>query len=412
METKTLDRTETEKLRKRNYRLRLKEAKESGETLKRLKTTRDGEIIYINGKLQKHKIDYESFLRLLTLRPEDKIDTIKVYIDRIDRLYRNLFKVHLTPHNLTDLNKTDEITEFLEEHYKSGNNKLEKEKGTLETLRSYINAILTITDRLGELQVKNTYLELSTRLKKLYEEKTNNNEPSEHERNNWISWKVLTKMVEKTLKTDLLTEQERVIAILYTLLISPRRIMDYQTMKIKKYNTNHKTPKYILKECENEPSFNYMIVNKTGLLREIIFNQYKTKDTYGTIRVGNDLDLNITTNYEIDYDIIKLLKPYLETKNNGDYLLINPYTHEPYTQDKLSLYVGQVFRKITNKELTCNLLRKIFITDNVVNNSKLSTTIKNKISIFMGHSLRTQATYNRVMEPLNPADFNNIRKNI
>ena len=407
-----IKKTEDEKLRKRNYRIRLKESKDTGETLKRLKTTTDEQGIkvttYVTGTLQKHKINYESFISLLTLHEDDKISTIKVYIDRIDRLFRNLFKVHLTPDNLNLLNRTNEITTFLEENYKQNNT--DKDRGTLETLRSYINAILTITDRLGELQIKNSYLEISTRLNRLYQEKTDSNERSHHERNNWISWKVLTKMVEKTLKTDLLTPQERVIAILYTFLISPRRIMDYQNMKMKKYMNNHKVPKYILKECESDPSFNYMIVNKAGNIRDIIFNQYKTRDSYGVIRVGVELDLENKQNFQLDNYVIKMLKPFLLTKNTGDYLLINPNTKQPYTQDKLSLYVGQVFKKITNKELNCNMLRKIFITDQIINNPTLSIAIKKRMSVFMGHSIGTQATYNRVLDPLKLEDFNKIRE--
>ena len=56
------------------------------------------------------------------------------------------------------------------------------------------------------------------------------------------------------------------------------------------------------------------------------------------------------------------------------------------------------------------MLRKIFITDNVINNPKLSIEIKENIGKFMGHSLKTQSTYNRVMDGLTNDEIHIIRK--
>ena len=399
-----------ETLRKRDYRRRLKESQLSNKPLQRKITNKEE---FKSGKLQKHKINYEGILNILTLHEGDKIETIKLYIDRIDRLYRNLFNVLLTPTNLNLLDRTEEITLFLEDKYntfKLENKKpikSDKDRGTLETLRSYINGILTILDRMDNMTTKTKYIQISQELNELYREKVKGNEPTIHERNNWISWKILNKMIEKSLISTLLTPQEKLISILYTQLISPRRIMDYQFMKIKKYNSRHSTPKYILNECERDKNFNYIIVNSTGLIREVIFNVYKTKDEYGQIKIIKE-PTNNKKHFQLDNDFIKIMKPYLLCKNDGDFLLINPQTNEPFTQDKLSLFVSHTFKKITNKDMNCNLLRKIFITDNVINNPTLSTEIKEHMGVFMGHSIQTQGSYNRVMDK--SMYFNEIRK--
>jgi hypothetical protein len=59
--------------------------------------------------------------------------------------------------------------------------------------------------------------------------------------------------------------------------------------------------------------------------------------------------------------------------------------------------------------LGCNMLRKIYITDQIVNNPRLSIEVREDIGRFMGHSVKTQETYNRVIEGLNKGDLEVIR---
>jgi hypothetical protein len=417
-----------ERDRKRDYRLRLKQSKETGQVLIRKREENKPETIKpkssykkknpnpVLEKLQKHKIDYDGIINLMRLNDDDKRDTIKLYIDRIDRLFRGLFRVYLNTNNLNLLEKENEINLYLDDTYntyiiKDGKPiKGDKDRNTLETYRSYINAILVITDRLGLTDIKRKYVKKSLELNKMYINSTDTNVLSTHENNNWISWNEITKLTDKTLKTTLLNPQEKIVAIIYNHFIAPRRIKDYQHMKIIKYTTRNQIPKHTLNKANQDLTNNYMIVSSNGLIRRIVFNQYKTKDTYGQIIVGNEQNDPANNYFYLEPSLVKELQPLIIDKNDGDYLLVNPSNNELYTQPQLTQYVEQIFKKITTKNLTCNMLRKIFITDNIVNNPKLSIEIKRNIGKYMGHSIRVQETYNRVMDGLTNDEIHIIRK--
>ena len=401
--------------RKADYRRRVKEAKDNGTILIRKRD--ENRIIPTTEKLQKKKIDYTSIINRMTLQEDDKTDTIKLYIDRIDRIFRGLFRLYINPNNINLLDKENEIMLYLDDMYntfvmKDGKPvKGDKDRNTIETFRSYINAIIVITDRFGLTDIKNKYINKSTELNKHYNKISKTNVLSTYETNNWISWNEINNLTDRVYKTTLLNDNEKIITVLYTKLISPRRIKDYQLMKIIKYNTRNSIPKHTLKRAEEDKSNNYMIVSSNNLVRRITFNNYKTKSSYGQINVGTEQNNPDKNYFYLEPSIVKELQKLLTTsdKKDGDYLLTNPRNQEPYTQPELTTLVQQTFKKITNKDLTCNMLRKIFITDNVINNSKLSTHIKENIAKFMGHSLSTQATYNRVMEPLDDNDLHLIR---
>ena len=418
-----------ERERKREYRLRKKIADTNGTVLVRLRKGAKSPVAVssyknpnpnpILDKLQKKRIDYDGIILRLTLKEGDKIDTIKLYLDRIDRLYRALFRVYLNRNNINLLEKNDEIILFLDDTYntyttskKDGEpTKNDKDRGTLETMRSYINAILVITDRMGDITIKEKYKDISIKLNKQYQSATDSNIISIHEKEQWIHWNDITKLVDKSFKSNLLNNQEKIITILYSDFIAPRRIADYQHMKIIKYNTRNSIPKHILKKAEEDLTNNYMIVSSNNLVRRIVFNNYKTKNTYGQIIVGNEINkVDIDKNYfYLEPSIVKKLQHLITNKNDGDYLLTRN-DNEPYTQPELTQLVLNTFKKITNKQLTCNMLRKIFITEQIINNPKLSIETKRNMGKYMGHSIKVQETYNRVMDGINPNDIHLIRK--
>lgn len=406
-------RKKTERERKADYRRRKREAEQNKTVLVRKGTDNK------NPTPQKVQINYDAFFRLMTLTEDDNRDTIKLYIDRVDRLYRNLFKVYLSPDNIDLLDKYSEILLYLDDTYntfvmKDGKPvKSEKDRNTLETYRSYVNAILVFTDRLGLNNIKNKYSSKSVELNKMYNDASKSNIISTHEQNNWVRWNDINTMTERALKTNnYLNDNEKIVAILYNKFIAPRRIKDYELMKIIKYNTKNAIPKYILKRAEDDKTNNYMIVSSNNLVRRITFNNYKTKNTYGQIVVGteqNNPDLNY---FYLEPSVVRELQLLLVNKRDGDYLLVNPNTDKPYTQPQLTQLVEQTFTKITTKKLTCNMLRKIFITDNITNNPRLSTKTKEDIAKFMGHSKNTQETYNRITEGLGNNQIHTIRKGL
>ena len=402
--------------RKADYRRRKKQANDTGTVLIRKRD--DNRSIPTTEKLQKKKIDYTSIINRMTLREDDKIDTIKLYIDRIDRLFRGLFRVFFNSNNINLLDKENEIMLYLDDMYnnfvmKDGKPvKTDKDRNTIETFRSYINAIIVILDRFGEENIKNKYTNKSTELNKHYNKISKTNVLSQYEKNNWISWNEINTLTDRVYNTNVLNENEKFITILYTKLIAPRRIKDYQLMKIIKYNTRNSIPKYVLKKAEEDLTNNYMIVSSNNLVRRITFNNYKTKSSYGQIIVGTEQNNPDKNYFFLEPSVVKDLQKLLTTsdKKDGDYLLTNTRNKEPFTQPELTTLVQQTFKKITNKDLTCNMLRKIFITENVINNPKLSVNIKENIGKFMGHSLNTQATYNRVVSGVSENDLHIIRR--
>ena len=402
-----------ERERKADYRRRVKEAKQNGTILIRRRD--ENKIIPTTEKLQKHKIDYDDIINRMTLQENDKTETIKLYIDRIDRMFRGLFRIFFNPNNINLLDKENEIMLYLNDMYNTkdadGNPvKGDKDRNTLETYRSYINAIIVITDRFGLTDIKNKYINKSIELNKQYNKISKTNVLSTYETNNWISWNEINNLTDRVFNTTLLNENEKIISVLYTKLIAPRRIKDYQLMKIIKYTTRNSIPKHILKRANQDLTNNYMIVSSNNLVRRIVFNQYKTKDTYGQINVGTEQNNPDKNYFYLEPSLVKELQKLLTEKNDGDYLLTNPRNNQEFTQPELTTLVQQTFVKITNKDLTCNMLRKIFITDNVINNPKLSIEIKENIGKFMGHSLKTQSTYNRVMDGLTNDEIHIIRK--
>lgn len=409
-------RKKMERERKADYRQRKKLAETNNTIIIRKRNPDNKKPKPTIEKLQKRKIDYDSIINLLTLKEEDTRDTIKLYIDRLDRLFRGLFRVYLSTDNLNLLDRENEIMLYLDDLYntftmKDGKPvKSDKDRNTQETIRSYINAIIVITDRLGLNNIKNKYIKKSTELNKHYNTVAKTNVLSTYETENWISWNDINRLTERSLKTNLLNDNEKIVAILYNKFISPRRIKDYQLMKIVKYNTRNAIPKHTLNRANQDLTNNYMIVSSNGLVRRITFNNYKTKNTYGQIIIGTEQNNPDKNYFYLEPSIVRELQPFLSNKNDGEYLLVNPRNNEPYTQPELTQLVQQTFKKITNKDLTCNMLRKIFITDNIINNPRLSTEVKENIAKFMGHSLTTQATYNRVIEPLNREDLHIIRR--
>ena len=344
-----------ERERKADYRRRVKEAKQNGTILIRRRD--ENKIIPTTEKLQKHKIDYDDIINRMTLQENDKTETIKLYIDRIDRMFRGLFRIFFNPNNINLLDKENEIMLYLNDMYNTkdadGNPvKGDKDRNTLETFRSYINAIIVITDRFGLTDIKNKYINKSIELNKQYNKISKTNVLSTYETNNWISWNEINNLTDRVFNTTLLNENEKIISVLYTKLIAPRRIKDYQLMKIIKYTTRNSIPKHILKRANQDLTNNYMIVSSNNLVRRIVFNQYKTKDTYGQIIVGNEQNNPDKNYFYLEPSLVKELQKLLTEKNDGDYLLTNPRNNQEFTQPELTTLVQQTFVKITNKDLT------------------------------------------------------------
>ena len=188
---------------------------------------------------------------------------------------------------------------------------------------------------------------------------------NEKETNGWISIDEI-----KTIYNDLLEKVQNIfnqkamlnynVIVEFFLLmclggvsgIAPRRSLDYGLMMIKGYD---------VKTC------NYY---KNG---KFYFNQYKTKEVYGTQSI------------DIPKDLITLIKKWIK---------INPTNYLLFSSNKNPLSSSQITRmlnKILGKKCSTDLLRHIYLTDKYSNLPSLMDM--EKTAKDMSHSLNTALQY-------------------
>lgn len=180
------------------------------------------------------------------------------------------------------------------------------------------------------------------------------------QKENYIEWEEILKVYNDISKNYYKCKNKHKNYVLLScyVLFPPRRLQDYSLMYVKN------------EEDEIEKSKNYYIKSKGYF----IFQEYKTKNKYGTqkIDVGDKLK-DIIENYIDKYNINESLFD-LSYKN---------------VNNKLS---NMFIRKI-NKKVSVNILRHSYITY-IKNSGKLNELeIKNKLAFIMAHSSIMQDQY-------------------
>ena len=157
---------------------------------------------------------------------------------------------------------------------------------------------------------------------------------------------------KKLNQKEYLTILKNFILSLY-LNLAPRRSSDYTLMKI---------------GPDEDESYNYLNLDK----KELIFNQYKTKKTYGKQII------DISNNKELLEDLNLYLK---YRKSDNDFLLIKS-NGKPFNQtNDMTKTLNQIF----GKKISTQMLRNIYLTSkygSVKNDLKQDTTE-------MGTSMKT-----------------------
>jgi len=225
------------------------------------------------------------------------------------------------PTNLNFLKKTTEIMEKINA-LKSRN-----------TARSYIIAVVSAVKEDPKL-----YKVYYPELEKINKELKENVGKSDKQEENWITQEsistiqkeMMTNLPKKSKKTLTKDEYEKLLHLivlsLYTLQ-SPRRLLDYQLMKV---------------EDGEDKDFNYY--NK-GVF---VFNNFKTKGKYMTQIQSVPKELN---------DLIKVYLKYKPKENN---FLLNHYDG---TEFKYANEITRILNKIFDKKISCSMLRNIYLTD-------------------------------------------------
>jgi hypothetical protein len=134
--------------------------------------------------------------------------------------------------------------------------------------------------------------------------------------------------------------------------LPPRRVLDYSSMKIRNYTTEHN---------------NYIKAGK------FYFNQYKTKDRHGTqiISIPKELNTLINKHKQINDDI--------------DYLLLNE-DDKPFTSTALSKKISRMF-----DGNSMDMLRSIFLSNYYKDLPQIKSM--EKLASNMGHSINSALQY-------------------
>ena len=201
-----------------------------------------------------------------------------------------------------------------------------------------------------------------------YNDEIKTQQKSDKQRKSWKSWEEILKIYTeygKSVqylwgKSSLTTQeykrlQQFVLASLYVL-ISPRRIQDYQHLRFTK------------DEDEN------YIQGKT-----LVFNKFKTSRNYGSQKV------------KIPSSLQTILKKWRLRNKDKTYVITSQESDVPLTQPTLTMMLQKVF----GSGISVNMLRHIYISDVVLKDVPDLSELEQKAEN-MGHSLGQQMLYKKI----------------
>jgi hypothetical protein len=190
---------------------------------------------------------------------------------------------------------------------------------------------------------------------------------NDHEEENWVDWKDLLKLAKNKLKKDGINQDNILIAI-YTL-IPPSRL-DFNNLLIVKNDFKVEDPKQ-----------NYLRI-RTPTKMVIVLQDYKTSATHGINEIPVPVPLAKLISAFIKPETI-----YLFEKNGNKHL---PFK----SAETFSRYVKDVFKELTDKNISVDLLRHFFTTYFRKGDKTLKE--KERVAKIMGHSVAIQEEYRRI----------------
>lgn len=251
-------------------------------------------------------------------RPNITESSIKTYI-------ANLKKLGITTvDNIKKLNDVDAILESIKDM-------------KITQQRNLLSAILVIIKASGEASDKyEKYRETVFDLGVEYSAQLAKNEKTPKQEANWVSLDALKKITRKHIKNNP-GSQNTLVSALYT--YQPPTRLDYNAMEIVK------------SDKDLDPKQNYLLI-KSARNKVFIFNDYKTSKKYGQTRIPVSKELNAVIN------------KFLKLNAGRKYLLQQKRGQTALTRNQLGKLIPQVF-KDTGKNITLNIIRHVFISENV-----------------------------------------------
>lgn len=269
---------------------------------------------------------------------------------------------------LNSLGKKMNVEGDLENYYKKNATKV------LDFLKEYkpsrrktiLSALVVLC---GECDATKKYREQMMKDQETYMTEEKNQSRNETQTENWLSWNEITNVFEElekeikpllSKKIENLTDknikriQEYILLSVYTL-IPPRRAQDYTNFKIKDID---------------EKIDNYYDMKK----KEFVFNTYKTSKKHGQQRV------------KIPIRLQNILKKWMSI--NPSDMLIWSENGKELKQNQITNWLNKIF----DKKISVNMLRHIYITENVLKDMPKLTHLE-EIADDMGHTVNQQLLY-------------------
>lgn len=226
---------------------------------------------------------------------------------------------------------------------------------------TYNNKLTAILAKMKEFNIDNSFIINEKRaMNKTLTTTMKENKILPSMQGKYEDWETIIDIVKQ--KSNKLTLEEKLIVLLLTML-PPRRNADYAFLKV--------TNKPIKDALKLDDLFNYIRVTKTGVIKEFIYNNYKTKETYGQ---------QVFSYPKESLSEIKRLLP-AEGK-------VFPNIKDDV---EMSNFINNTFEKMGMK-IGTQILRKAFITEHL-NSKKLTLNEKEELARKMAHSLDMQGKY-------------------
>lgn len=194
---------------------------------------------------------------------------------------------------------------------------------------------------------------------------------TEKEENKYIEYDKIIDLRDNLLKiynkTHAMQDYYNYMLLSIYTLFPPRRVLDYDMMKIAHDNPNL------------SKDYNYLSIDKNGKMK-FVFNVYKTSSTYGTQQ------------FDVPDDLASILAVWLDTFQDGEFLLSHSSKYTP-NENRLTKYMIRLFDRYTGIPAGVSVIRHSYISH--VSRQHLSLKQREDLSKKMAHSIYLQLQYLR-----------------
>lgn len=277
-----------------------------------------------------------------------KRQTMIQQFNKVKNIYKFMFDKEMDCIDFDFLKDTIKIIKFVNDHW-----------NTPESRNGQIQAISSILQSLDKYEKEyKFYSNYSIVGRKAITDSNKENKLTDREKENYVEWNDIKKMV-----SNVKDMRDRALIGLY-IGLPPRRASAVGIIRFGDRKMSKNT------------EYNWYVGGA------IIYNKYKTSDAYGVVEIPIPIGLK------------KLWDKYIRETGlkHGD-LLFGTKKGTPYKN--FGKILTDTFKPYTKTNITTNMLRHSFISELLKKNRSIKE--REKIALWMGHSLTTQDFYNRII---------------